>query len=116
MRTAPPSSECIDPRRKAPACLAAQPMLVTVCPPGCPKAKAAQANPQQSYRDIHAPAPPRGCLDCIRKEVNHTECHAPRPCPPGTKPIPERPLGGARGEIEEFLNTFDCQEQLVLTI
>lgn len=91
MRPVPPSSESIEP----------------ACPHGCPKEKAIL---QQSYRDIHAPAPPRGCVDCIRKELIHPEYQASRPCPPGTKPIPE---GRATVENEAFLNTFDCQEQPV---
>ena len=113
MRTTPLLSECIDIRCRAPACLASRPTVV--CPPGCSKERATQAIPQQSYKDIHAPVPPRGCLDCLRKELNQPDDHPPRLCPPGWKPIPGMPLGGTNDKFENeaFLNTFDCHEQPV---
>ncbi|KAG0560744.1 hypothetical protein KC19_9G009500 [Ceratodon purpureus] len=103
-------AECTDPRCQSSRCIGPRP---TTCPPGCPKQKVIHMMPEQPYRDIHAAPPPGGCLDCTRKEPEKPSYHKPRPCPPGSKPIPPKPLGGSSDiyGTETFLDTFDCQEQ-----
>lgn len=105
-------AECTDLRCKSSRCVEPRPKR---CPPGCPKQRFIHMMPEQPYRDNHAASPPGGCLDCTRKEAEQPSYHKPRPCPPGSKPIPPKPLGGAPDlyEAETFLDTFDCQEQPV---
>lgn len=99
-------TDCTDLRCKSLRCIGPRPKT---CPPGCPKQKVIHMMPEQPYRDIHAAPPPGGCLDCTRKEREQPSYQKPRPCPPGTKPIPPKALD--RNGTETFLDTFDCQEQ-----
>lgn len=102
--------ECMDTRCKASKCVG--PMPIT-CPPGCPKQNAVRRISQTEYRDIHAASSPGHCLDFKMEKPGYPK---PRPFPPGSKPIPPKPPGGAPPDkcgTETFLDTFDCQEQPV---
>uniref|UniRef100_A0A7I4BPK7 Uncharacterized protein n=1 Tax=Physcomitrium patens TaxID=3218 RepID=A0A7I4BPK7_PHYPA len=100
--------ECMDTRCKASKCVGPRPIT---CPPGCPKQNAVRRISQTEYRDIHAASSPGHCLDFKMEKPGYPK---PRPFPPGSKPIPPKPPGGAPPDkcgTETFLDTFDCQEQ-----